>query len=346
MNRDMICTWLGLADKRWPPDPYALLGLVPSECDGSKVELRVQERMAKLRCYQLSHPEEATEAMNRLAQAFICLVERHGASARAAQPAAAGHARSPQTPVPAVRHPHDTVVQEKTRTDWQGAPPPVRAGKDMPLPCIPVGIPESAAPDRQTPAEPIAPLETEEQVIRSLAEESPEAHTGLVTLQAVIQRADQTRQLLIAWQNAGRYFGSPKRRLTRGTEKSDFTSNLETLLEAAEPYPTFVAHPGRPGYRAVALAYLGITPEVFNAMGDEPREHLARDWEMARKVLLAHRSFLLRQFKSLRRRGLLGRAVHALRSSFRNHPVVWTAFGATVGITAVVLLAILLVMPS
>src|SRR6516164_4769783 len=168
MNHEKICAWLGLPPGHWPPDHYALLGLKPGDADIVRIDQHVQERLAKLRCYQLSHPEEATEAMNRLAQAFICLVERHGASARAAQPAAAGHARSPQTPVPAVRHPHDTVVQEKTRTDWQGAPPPVRAGKDMPLPCIPVGIPESAAPDRQTPAEPIAPLETEEQVIRSL----------------------------------------------------------------------------------------------------------------------------------------------------------------------------------
>ena len=78
MNRDMICTWLGLADKRWPPDPYALLGLAPGDCDGPSIEKRVQERMAKLRCYQLSHPEEATEGMNRVAQAFIALIEKHG----------------------------------------------------------------------------------------------------------------------------------------------------------------------------------------------------------------------------------------------------------------------------
>src|SRR5205814_4149608 len=75
MNREMICGWLGLAEKRWPPDPYALLGLNPTDCDGPRIELRVQERMAKLRCYQLSHPEEATEGMNRVAQAFICLIE-------------------------------------------------------------------------------------------------------------------------------------------------------------------------------------------------------------------------------------------------------------------------------
>src|SRR5262249_39855260 len=73
MDAKILCRWLGIAD--WPPDHHALLGLKPGEEDSARVEQRVHERMAKLRCYQLSHPEEATEGMNRLAQAFICLTE-------------------------------------------------------------------------------------------------------------------------------------------------------------------------------------------------------------------------------------------------------------------------------
>src|SRR5687767_6196144 len=73
MNAKILCTWLGV--ENWPPDHYRLLGLNPGEGDAARIEYQVQERMAKLRCYQLSHPEEATEGMNRLAQAFICLTE-------------------------------------------------------------------------------------------------------------------------------------------------------------------------------------------------------------------------------------------------------------------------------
>src|SRR4051794_40152957 len=83
MNREMICGWLGLADKRWPPDPYALLGLIPISCDVPAIERAVQMQMTKLRCYQLLHPEEATEGMTRIAQAYIVLVERHGSRAEA-----------------------------------------------------------------------------------------------------------------------------------------------------------------------------------------------------------------------------------------------------------------------
>jgi hypothetical protein len=340
----MICTWLGLADKRWPPDPYALLGLTPGECDGPRIETRVQERMAKLRCYQLSHPDEATEGMNRVAQAFIALVEKHcprsGASrppVHAATSAPSGDKRTPQPLAVG-----DTAVGQHAKLDWEAAPPPVRAAKSGPLHAIPVGLPETAGAPRLDSAEPSPPAETEEQVIRSLAEESDDARAGVLTLQAIIARADLTRQLLIAWRKAGRYLALPKRKLTRPAEKSDFTHKLEALLEAADRYPDFIAHPGRPGYRAVALAHLGITPEVFNAMGEEPREQLARDWTLAHKILLAHRTFLLRQFKALRRRGPLGRAAYILRISLRDHWVMWSGLVAMVAVSAVVLLGIVL----
>jgi hypothetical protein len=128
-------------------------------------------------------------------------------------------------------------------------------------------------------------------------------------------------------------------------EKNDFTAKLEALLEAAEPYPEFVAHLGRPGYRAVALAHLGIPPDVFNAMGDEPRELLARDWALAEKILLAHRAFLLSHFKALRRRGPVGRCLHTLQTSFHEHSGPWRAFAIAVGITATVLILILALVP-
>ena len=57
--------------------------------------------MTKLRHYQLSFPEEATEGMNRLAEAFVTLTEAcgkkpvaqaNGTSARQPAPGAAGSA--------------------------------------------------------------------------------------------------------------------------------------------------------------------------------------------------------------------------------------------------------------
>src|SRR5438132_7631223 len=124
MNREMICLWLGLAGKQWPPDPYALLGLNAAECDAPKIEQRVQERMAKLRCYQLSHPDEATEAMNRVAQAFIALVERHCPRPEASAAPTESLAPKPATAAPKTAEAQNaTAVAENAQLDWQSAPP-------------------------------------------------------------------------------------------------------------------------------------------------------------------------------------------------------------------------------
>ena len=75
MSHELICTWLGLAPGEWPPDHYRLLGLKPGESDPQLIEQHVHQRLDALRCYQVRHPEQATEALNRLAQAFVCLTE-------------------------------------------------------------------------------------------------------------------------------------------------------------------------------------------------------------------------------------------------------------------------------
>jgi len=75
MSDEWICSCLRLPPDSWPPDHYTLLGLDLGEADSSRIEQRVQERMEKLRPYQLTHPDQATEAMNRLAQALVCLTD-------------------------------------------------------------------------------------------------------------------------------------------------------------------------------------------------------------------------------------------------------------------------------
>jgi DnaJ-class molecular chaperone len=75
MMHEQICQVLGLTAEAWPPDHYKLLGLKRGEGDQQIIEQRVHERMRQLRTYQLSYPDQATEAMNRLAQAYGCLMD-------------------------------------------------------------------------------------------------------------------------------------------------------------------------------------------------------------------------------------------------------------------------------
>src|SRR5204863_6022003 len=75
MSTELICSALGVRPDQWPPDLYALLGLPPGEVDLAAVEGRVLDRMERLRRYQLAHPDAVTDAMNRLAQALVCLTD-------------------------------------------------------------------------------------------------------------------------------------------------------------------------------------------------------------------------------------------------------------------------------
>ena len=75
MSHELICEWLELPAGAWPPDHYRLLGLAPGESDAQLIEQRIHQRLESVRRYQMTHPDQATEAMNRLAQAYVCLTE-------------------------------------------------------------------------------------------------------------------------------------------------------------------------------------------------------------------------------------------------------------------------------
>src|SRR5215470_7828460 len=75
MSHELICSWLGLPADAWPPDHYRLLGLEVGEGDVALIEQQIHQRLDSVRRYQMMHPEQATEAMNRLAQAWVCLTD-------------------------------------------------------------------------------------------------------------------------------------------------------------------------------------------------------------------------------------------------------------------------------
>ncbi len=342
MNQELLCSWLGLASKEWPPDHYTLLGLRAGELDLQRIERQVQERMAKLRCYQLSHPEEATEGMNRLAQAFISLTEAASKAARPAPPVrrkVTPPAPQPRTngkqsrpPAPAKR-PDDTAILNQTKLDWRLTPPPIRAASSAP-PAV-EEPPEPPPVGKLVTPPPAAPAVDEAaEMIRNLACQSPEARTGLATLAAVIDRVDQTRVLLRAWQRLGIYLR--KKRLS-AAENAELPRLLATIGEVTEVYPAFVGHPGKPGYRVVAMARLAMTFDMFRNMDAGPREDLLRDWDIGQRILLEHRRFLRQQFKAMRSHSAMGLVMRAVSTVINDHPILFGAGAiALIGMAIVV----------
>jgi hypothetical protein len=56
-------------------------------------------------------------------------------------------------------------------------------------------------------------------------------------------------------------------------------------------------------------------------MSVEQKEELLFDWHAGRQLLLAHRKYLRRLFKSMRRRSTVGLVLHAIRSFVNDHPL-------------------------
>lgn len=327
MNTDLICSWLGLPPGEWPPDPYRLLGLEPGEVDAVAIEQRVHERLDSVRRYQMMHPEQATEAMNRLAQAFVSLMEQ---AAKKTNDAAVLTVAAPPAPVDAPR-PADTLdwlYQQSPPASPPPAPPPLPANTVLnyktppplpplrqppPLPSLPANDspPPAASAEAAPPAEPVDPLLE--------AAQSGPARRGIATKRAIYHRIARTRLLLRHWTDLGKYLNSPKRRLNRATEGPEFVRNLDAISASLKGFPPLLGEAGQPGYLVLALTQVD-TIKVFQSFSPLQREALTRDWRAGSKLLVGHRDFLRRELRTMRRRPLGERMLRAAWAAVVDQP--------------------------
>jgi hypothetical protein len=362
MDHELICTWLGLPAQCWPPDHYTLLGLQPGESDGARIEQHVHERLARLRCYQISHPGPATEAMNRLAQAFVCLSDREAKRAYDAQffPQLVA---PPEPPPPAVAQPQteppvqvvatlpppapapvlhvtpnidtEVVNAHQTQLDWNNAtPPPVRSlvlPAAAGTPAAPPAAPANAASAAQTAPAAVPTARPVDPVFETAR--SAEARRGLGSRRALLERILTTRRLLRAWERAGKYLGRARRKLVRAAEENELTRMLERIDELLQSFPALLGHPGQPGYRVLALAHDDKPAAMFTNLEAGERDALARDWVAGQALLHAHRQFLRQELKRLRRRGPLERVANHIRAAVNDHPL-WVSLALLLVIAA------------
>jgi hypothetical protein len=125
MDHQLICSWLGVPPERWPPDHYTLLGLNPAESNVQVIEEHIHVRMAQVRKYQLNHPDQVTEAMNRLAQAFSCLTDPAAKKAYDAALQSGGPATPPPAPEPAPASAPEQTATPSVATEPAGSPDPL-----------------------------------------------------------------------------------------------------------------------------------------------------------------------------------------------------------------------------
>ncbi len=348
MSHELICTWLGLEAGEWPPDHYRLLGLRPGEDNLELIEQRVHQRLDTVRRYQMMHPEPATEAMNRLAQAFVCLTEPSTKKLYDAELLGTAPPAGSPPPVPAVAPPvnRDPLSWLYSPTGLAAAlaahaspavPPPLPTSAPRPpavpppLPSLPPqAVPENSppvadapgapAPVADTPAAPApppaAPVDPAVEAARSRA-----ARRGLAGKRALYQRVATTRRLLAAWNQVGKYLGSPKRRLGRASEVKNLLAQLEEVRGLLRGFPPLLGEAGQPGYLILTLSDMADVP-MFQGLSGQQREALSRDWKAALKLLTAHRDYLRQEIRAQRRRTLGQRLARYLRFMVADQPAV------------------------
>ena len=329
MNYDKVRSWLKLPPGNWPPDHYALLGLHPGETDLERIEHHVHERFLWLRSQQLNSPDQVTEAMNLLARAFTCLTDPEAKKSYDAQLFAA------RTSGVASRLVGTTPPNSfaKTIGSWVagwtlgangqvGRPIELIVGSGI---AIPETAPEtgeiSEGEGHQQPLTPAIPLKPPADAILETARSSS-ARRGLVTKRALYYRIGRTRQLLAAWERAGKYLNHPARRLARSTEAAELTRQLGAIRRHLENFPPLLGEAGQPGFYVVTLANQPkpmIVP-TFRMLLPTQRETLARDCRDGFKLLTAHRQFLRQELRSLRKITRWGRLMRTLDAFFTEHP--------------------------
>jgi hypothetical protein len=327
MTHEIICDWLQLPDKAWPPDHYTLLGLPPGEADTERTEQQVHQRLEIVRRYQLTHPEQATAAMNQLAQAFVCLTDPAAKKAYDAgifggppalpEPAAGAEAEetgavvaleaAPAEPAPAGPRP-------AARTDL-----PVAAVMTAPAPPTPAPAPEVVV-ERAEAVLAAAPAPPPVDPVAEAARSAPAARRGLGTKRALYRRLALTRRLARSWELAGKYLAWPKRRLTRLAESTELSLLLTAVREGLRGFPPVLGEAGQPGYLVLSLAKQPAVVPTFQTLRSSQREALARDWWAGRTFLQSHREFLRQELRTLRKKSIWYRGARAARSFLSEHP--------------------------
>jgi len=243
MSTELICSALDLRPDQWPPDHYALLGLPPGDVDAATVEARVLDRMERLRRYQLAHPDAVTDAMNRLAQALVCLTDPAAKAAYdAGLPALGG---DPQAGTPTQPRSPGHAEEDESPGPYLLAPPVVIA----PAPSVRPPTPPPPPPRR------------------------PDGRRDWY------HRLAAARHLLAAWRDVGPFVDDPNHRMTRPAEAVEFVGALLELRgRLADETAPAIGVPGQPGALLAALARQPLPLSTFRHFLPDQRAALAADW--------------------------------------------------------------------
>jgi hypothetical protein len=288
MGQDKLRGWLNLPVGPWPPDHYALIGLTRGEGTAEQIEVRVLERLERLRRYQLPHPDEATEGMNLLARALDTLTDPE---ARRAYDRSLGIHTVPISEPPPL--PQDDLFHSLfPDVSLRPVESPGLVPFDEPLLPEAILLPDvedepdvdddpefiegSAAelPDVSVlPATPAMARLEERPAPRLQRPQSPKRE-----LYAELARV---RRVLRVWERARPYLTDTDRTFSRRTDALALMGCLAELRPLLPTVTDLVGGPHRPGGIVAALARQRLMFETLRSLLPTQRDALAKDFRSA-----------------------------------------------------------------
>jgi hypothetical protein len=281
MEKDLICRWLDLPAGSWPPDHYTLLGFERGAQDLARAEVLVQERMQRVRPFQLTHPELATEAMNRLAQAWLCLTNVEERAVYDVQ-----------------------LFQDADRVETP-QPESLAAEPDIPPAESPVPSPTEQVQSRPEPtARPLLP-----------APALPLPRNRRAFLHAVAE----VRRAAMAWDAVGPYLMAPESLENRPAEIREFTRRMQALAALVRGDGLPLGLSGKVGEQVMTLARQQSIFPVLRTFSPEQKSSLALDWKAGRDWLRSWRGSLHEAIPQIQGRASLPRVWRRLGRFYLDH---------------------------
>ena len=303
MDAELIRNWLQLPPGDWPPDHYTLLGLQAGETDTPRIEQQVYERMELARRYQLIHPEAATEAMNRLAQALVCLTD------------------------PGAKAEYDAaLLPAETRSSNASAEPEAAAARSIDPLAVILGLRDGAGVSRASLAmeqrraalAASTRLSAPTEELPAIAADGRDiASRGRAAIYAQVRRI---RQLLWSWEQSGQFLQQPPLRVVnRPADVADLMRHMQVIRELQNVMSPHLATDRSRGQQVLMLAQQEDVVPRLKLLTPPQREALARDWQAGYQILRGERRALRDRLRTMRRRGRCGWAIRFLGAAVRDN---------------------------
>jgi hypothetical protein len=303
MDAELIRNWLRLPPGDWPPDHYTLLGLQAGETDTPRIEQQVYERMELARRYQLTHPEAATEAMNRLARALVCLTD------------------------PAAKAEYDAaLLPAEARSSNTSADPEAAAARSIDPLAVILGLRDGAGvsraslamEQRRAPLAVSARLSAPAEEVPAIAADGRDIASG--GRAAIYARVRRVRQLLWSWEQTGQFLQQPPLRVVnRPADVADLMRHMQVIRELQNVMSTYLATARSRGQQVLMLAQQEDVVPRLKLLTPPQREALARDWQAGYQILRGERRALRDRLRTMRRRRRCGWALRLLGAAVRDN---------------------------